>query len=671
MPRTGTLLYSTQEQHTRPSSSASSGFATIPSSSHTIMPAASASSSSLLSSRRGSGFRITLLDTTTAQQSSSSRRGPSAELGPAASGATNSSLTQATSTSTGISPSSTTFINVRRRSSVRPFGHAAVPNVSDSIGAVDDRTRPLRFHGDNNTSLNGQPYDTPESTRWRDSFTGSSASDSPPTTAPSSVDGGDDRRTGIFHTRKRSTTDDVSIDDDTIRAFAFKPTNSAQARRVASMSDRTTSSRDPWFAMGAKHVRRASFQNTSPYTSPNLSGRFRTKRPSVPTGSTRLVRLVLKTFALAAVSVIVGNIVLSVLFRGSARDGGNHVPLPDTFASFINDHEGPAAPTLIEARPDVPPTVSRAHNTEGPVLQGRDLINFRRDVLWGPPDDKLVTEVLPPKEGYEHESTIIFMHGLTQHTYDNQLADAIANEFPSTRWVMPQAPHRPITTLRGDEQPAWFDMRAWPYDINTDQDTELMFASVRSLNAIIELELDQLVKQLRQRGGLTSVERLEARETLNRIETGLEGLLDQESIGIGSSEERAWAASRVIVAGFSQGSVMSLLSGLTNRNKLGGIVLISSFLPLRKTLPSLVSGLDRQDMPIFWGHGSVDPYLLHSDALVSKQILERPTNEAGLGLTGLEFHTYEGAPHVLTPDEARHVATFLGKLLPEPVLLKA
>ncbi|KAK4054745.1 hypothetical protein OIV83_000669 [Microbotryomycetes sp. JL201] len=657
MSRTSTLL-SFPEHEQRQSFGSS---VAVPHPEGANMPADAGSNSSLLTTRRGSSFRISLLDTAAAQQGRA--RGPSA--GSSGATASSSSPLATTSNSSGVSPSSSTFINIRRRSSVRPFGQTPDLNVSDSFAAVDN-IRPLRFHGDRITNQQADYEASPDSSGYRDSMAFSSRSNSPATTAPSSVDGGDTRRSDVFHTRKRSTTDDVSIDDDTIRAFAFKPSSAAQARRVASMSERSQSSKDPWFALGAKHVRRASFQNTSPYTSPNLTGRFRARRPTVPAGSTRFVRLALKAFALTAVSCIIGNIVLSTFFSGPSRHTGAHVPLPDTFASFINDHEGPAAPTLIQARPEQPSAPSRKHNTEGPVLDGRDLVNFRRDVLWGPPEESLLTDVLPPRPGFEHESTIIFMHGLTQHTYDNQLADAIAKDFPSTRWVMPQAPHRPVTTLKGDEQPAWFDMRAWPYDIETDQDTESMYASTRALNAVIESEIDQLVKRLHERGGLSTIERIQARETLSTIDTGLSEL-DEESLGLGSTEERAWAASRMVVAGFSQGSVMSLLAGVTNRNRLGGIVLISSFLPLRKTLPSLIAGLNRQDLPIFWGHGSADPYLLHSDALVSKQILERPTTRLGLGMTQLEFHTYQDAPHVLTPEESTHVATFLNRLLPKPV----
>ena len=58
--------------------------------------------------------------------------------------------------------------------------------------------------------------------------------------------------------------------------------------------------------------------------------------------------------------------------------------------------------------------------------------------------------------------------------------------------------------------------------------------------------------------------------------------------------------SRIILGGFSQGGTMSLLTGLTNERKLGGIVCLSGRVPLRdkfgsvRTLDELYSDLSNQ-----------------------------------------------------------------------------
>jgi predicted esterase len=46
-------------------------------------------------------------------------------------------------------------------------------------------------------------------------------------------------------------------------------------------------------------------------------------------------------------------------------------------------------------------------------------------------------------------------------------------------------------------------------------------------------------------------------------------------------------SSRIVLGGFSQGSTMSLLTGLTGERKLGGLVCLSGWLPLRDKFKSV------------------------------------------------------------------------------------
>jgi predicted esterase len=46
-------------------------------------------------------------------------------------------------------------------------------------------------------------------------------------------------------------------------------------------------------------------------------------------------------------------------------------------------------------------------------------------------------------------------------------------------------------------------------------------------------------------------------------------------------------ASRIVLGGFSQGAAMSLLTGMTSTYKLGGIVVLSGWLPLRNKIGSV------------------------------------------------------------------------------------
>jgi predicted esterase len=64
---------------------------------------------------------------------------------------------------------------------------------------------------------------------------------------------------------------------------------------------------------------------------------------------------------------------------------------------------------------------------------------------------------------------------------------------------------------------------------------------------------------------------------------------------------------QVVVGGFSQGGAMSLLSGLTAKVKLAGIVALSSWLPLSLKFAELVPKPEfNKETPIFMAHGDAD-----------------------------------------------------------------
>ena len=46
-------------------------------------------------------------------------------------------------------------------------------------------------------------------------------------------------------------------------------------------------------------------------------------------------------------------------------------------------------------------------------------------------------------------------------------------------------------------------------------------------------------------------------------------------------------ADRIVLGGFSQGAAMSLLTGLTTERKLGGVVVLSGWLPLKDKFKSV------------------------------------------------------------------------------------
>ena len=154
-----------------------------------------------------------------------------------------------------------------------------------------------------------------------------------------------------------------------------------------------------------------------------------------------------------------------------------------------------------------------------------------------------------------------------------------------------------------------------------------MLDTARRINRAVVHERARLIRARRRR---------ERRDGAGPVGEGKGG--DSEAAGedddeVGTRAEREWGTRRIVLAGFSQGAVMSLLVGLTHPERLGGVIVFSGFLPLRDemakvrrlprarlsllalsgslcaSLSQLMYDLDRRDLPVWWGHGGQDEYL--------------------------------------------------------------
>ena len=70
--------------------------------------------------------------------------------------------------------------------------------------------------------------------------------------------------------------------------------------------------------------------------------------------------------------------------------------------------------------------------------------------------------------------------------------------------------------------------------------------------------------------------------------------------------ERGVAASRIVLAGFSQGGAVALAAGLRFPERLAGILALSAYLPFPQTLAAERSAANA-DVPILMCHGRLDP----------------------------------------------------------------
>jgi len=201
-------------------------------------------------------------------------------------------------------------------------------------------------------------------------------------------------------------------------------------------------------------------------------------------------------------------------------------------------------------------------------------------------------------------ASIIWMHGLGADGNDfAPLADEIALPL-AVRYIFPHAPMMPVSINGG------YVMRAW-YDIS---------------DAAIRREDEDGVRASQQ-----SVEVLLARE-----------------------KSRGIAASRIVLAGFSQGGAIALQAGLRHGERLAGIMALSTYVPLADRLAAEANPANR-GVPIFMAHGTADPMIAFARAQASRDLLQQQAY-------ALEWHEYR-MPHSVCPQEIADIGVWLRRVL--------
>ena len=174
----------------------------------------------------------------------------------------------------------------------------------------------------------------------------------------------------------------------------------------------------------------------------------------------------------------------------------------------------------------------------------------------------------------EPKSTVIVLHGLGADGTDFlSFADEMRlDAVGPVRWVFPRAPVRPVTINGGHAMRAWYDI------LGAD-----------------------LVKR-EDEGGL--------RESIGLVHA----LLDREVA-------RGVPARRIVLAGFSQGSAITLGAGLRYGQRLGGLAGLSGYMPLADT-----TAAERHDAnvltPVFLGHGQRDGVVPMARGAAARDLLK-------------------------------------------------
>ncbi|WP_133500779.1 alpha/beta hydrolase [Cognatilysobacter terrigena] len=171
-------------------------------------------------------------------------------------------------------------------------------------------------------------------------------------------------------------------------------------------------------------------------------------------------------------------------------------------------------------------------------------------------------ERIEKETGESPRWSVIWLHGLGADGNDFAplVPELVRPQWPAMRFVFPHAPVQPVTINGGMRMRSWYDIVS--FDLTGRADAKGVDESVARVDALIAQEI-----------------------------------------------ERGVPASRIVLAGFSQGGAVTLAAGLRRTEPLAGLVALSTYLPLG------VDALARLDetpvaarsQPVFVAHGRQDP----------------------------------------------------------------
>ncbi len=213
----------------------------------------------------------------------------------------------------------------------------------------------------------------------------------------------------------------------------------------------------------------------------------------------------------------------------------------------------------------------------------------------------------------EINASVIWLHGLGADGYDfepvvKQLLRSKA--LSSIRFILPHAPEMAVTRNAGYIMPAWYDIYGV---IPIKQEDE---AGIKASQRYIEL-------------------------------------LIQAEISRGISSER------IVLAGFSQGGAIALHTALRFPLRLGGVMALSTYLPLHARLP--VEAHDaNQNTPIFMAHGIYDDVISLDMSKASRDLLQNHQY-------CIQWHEYAMA-HSVCAEEVADIHEFLQQVFQQDLV---
>jgi phospholipase/carboxylesterase len=200
-------------------------------------------------------------------------------------------------------------------------------------------------------------------------------------------------------------------------------------------------------------------------------------------------------------------------------------------------------------------------------------------------------------------SCVIWLHGLGD-SGDGFAPIVPVLNLPKThgiRFIFPHAPEQPVTINQGYVMRSWYDIKSM--DLHNRADMAGVLESESAIHSLIQQQIDSGIP-----------------------------------------------ADKIVLAGFSQGGVVSLFTGLRYPKKLAGIMALSCYLPTADRLPDNLTE-ENKNTPILQNHGDQDEVVPMSSGKMANQLLIDAGYKA-------KWQSYR-MPHSVLPEQLSDISAWL------------
>jgi phospholipase/carboxylesterase len=218
--------------------------------------------------------------------------------------------------------------------------------------------------------------------------------------------------------------------------------------------------------------------------------------------------------------------------------------------------------------------------------------------------EQLSTIEIQPEAG--HKYSVIWLHGLGAdgHDFEGLVPELRLTAKAHIHFIFPNAPIQPVTINGGMKMRSWYDILEMSLERKVDIDG--IYQSAQLVGDLIKQEM---------------------------------------ALGVPSAN--------ILLAGFSQGGLIALHTGLRYPEPLAGIIALSTYLPTVGQLKDERSAANNA-VPIFMAHGIIDPVVaVESGKAASDQLKEMDYT--------VEWHDYL-MEHSLCVEEIEHISTFINAI---------